>query len=77
MKEIKRTKEHRILQKRSGRYAVLDPRKGPINGDDKAAILVAEGLVAAPKQKAPESPAQDEASTPDDAPAGETAGAAA
>ncbi|MBK5969898.1 MULTISPECIES: hypothetical protein [Thiorhodovibrio] len=58
MKEIKRTKEHRIYQKRSGRYAVLDARKRPVNGDDKSAILLAEGLVSAPKQKAPEPPAE-------------------
>lgn len=51
MKEIKRTKEHRIYQKRSGRHAVTDARKRPVNGDDKAAILLAEGLIPEPKQK--------------------------
>ncbi len=59
MKEIKRTTEHCIYQKRSGRYAVTDARKRLVNGDDKAAILLAEGLVAAPKQKAPEPPAEE------------------
>ncbi|EIC22763.1 hypothetical protein [Thiorhodovibrio frisius] len=60
MKEIKRTKEHRIYQKKSGRYAVTDARKRPVNGEDKATILLAEGLVAAPKQKAPEPVATEE-----------------
>lgn len=63
MKEIKRTKEHRIYQKRSGRYAVLDAHKRPVNGDDKTAILLAEGLVAAPKEKAPEPPPNDESAS--------------
>jgi hypothetical protein len=78
MKEIKRTKEHRIYQKRSGRYAVTDARKRPVNGEDKAAILLAEGLVAAPKQKAPEpaAPIDPPADTPDDTPADTQAAAA-
>ncbi|MBK1648379.1 hypothetical protein [Rhabdochromatium marinum] len=58
MKAIKRTKEHRIYQKRSGRYAVTNARKRPINGDDKAAVLLAEGLISAPKAKNPEAAAE-------------------
>jgi hypothetical protein len=61
MKEIKHTKEHRIYQKRSGRYAVTDARKRAINGEDKAAILLAEGLIAAPKQKTAEATAPNAA----------------
>ena len=61
MKEIKRTKEHRIYQKPSGRYAVTDARKRSVNGDDKAAVLLAEGLITAPKSKAPEAPAEEAA----------------
>ncbi|WPL18128.1 hypothetical protein Thiowin_03180 [Thiorhodovibrio winogradskyi] len=64
MKEIKRTKEHRIYQKRSGRYAVTNARKRPVNGEEKAAILLAEGLVAAPKQKAPEPVAEETTEAP-------------
>jgi hypothetical protein len=41
---------YRITQKTAGRYAVYDARKRAVGGNDKAAILIAEGLVAAPKQ---------------------------
>jgi len=58
MKKIKSTAEHTIYEKRSGRYAVKDRRKRWVSGDDKVAVLSAEGLVKAPEPKAPE-PAAD------------------
>jgi hypothetical protein len=55
MEQVKKTATHRIYKKRSGRHAVQDSKtKRWVNGDDKAAILLAEGLIEPPKQKAPE-----------------------
>lgn len=55
MEAVKKTATHRIYKKRSGRHAVQNLRtKQWVNGDDKAAILLAEGLIEPPKQKAPE-----------------------
>ncbi|WP_295887485.1 hypothetical protein [uncultured Thiohalocapsa sp.] len=55
MEHVKKTDTHRIYKKRSGRHAVKDMKtKRWVNGDDKAAILLAEGLIEPPKQKAPE-----------------------
>lgn len=51
MKKIKTTAEHTIYQKRSGRYAIKDKRKRWVRGDDKAAVLSAEGLVTKPEPK--------------------------
>lgn len=73
---VKRTAEYRVYRRRDDRYAVTGPDKKPINGDDKVAILLAEGLIAAPaeKQPEPEAPAEKAAAdgTPD-AEAGEAA----
>lgn len=54
MKVIKNTAEYTVYQKRTGRYAVKSDTKGWINEADKVAILIAEGLLQAPKVKAPE-----------------------
>jgi len=54
MKLIKKTDTHRIYQRRDDRYAVTDADKRPVNGDEKVAILLAEGLVTAPAPKQPE-----------------------
>ncbi len=57
MDQVKKTDTHRIYTKRSGRHAVQDLKsKQWINGDDKAAILLAEGLIKQdePKAAAPE-----------------------
>jgi len=66
MKKLKTTSDHTIYEKRSGRYAVKDRRKRWVQGDDKVAVLRAEGLLKTPEPKAP-------AAEPDD----ETTGAAA
>lgn len=54
MKEVKVVGEHKIYEKRSGRYAVQDASKKYINGDDKAKILADAGLVTIPEPKAAE-----------------------
>jgi hypothetical protein len=71
MEQLKKTETHRIYKKRSGRHAVQNLKtKKWVNGDDKAAVLLAEGLIEPPKQKAPvaetEAPQTDaaEAETP-------------
>ena len=53
MKVVKKTDEWKILQKRSGRYAVQQAGGNFLNGDDKLKILAAEGLAAKPPKKAP------------------------
>ncbi|MBT8496449.1 MAG: hypothetical protein KJO07_25605 [Deltaproteobacteria bacterium] len=59
MKAVKTSSEYTVYQKRSGRYAVKNAGRKWVNGDDKVKILVAEGLIEAPKVKAPE-PAEGE-----------------
>ncbi len=54
MKLIKKTAEYRIYQRRDDRYAVENAERKPVNGDEKAAILLAEGLITAPAPKQPE-----------------------
>ena len=60
MKAVKKSSEYTVYQKRSGRYAVKNAGRKWVNGDDKVKILVAEGLIEAPKAKEPE-PAEGEA----------------
>jgi hypothetical protein len=59
MKVVKKDGEYIIYQKRNGRHAVKN-RKGKtlVQGDDKAQILLAAGLIAQPKPKA-EAPAEE------------------
>ena len=73
MEQVKKTDTHRIYKKRSGRHAVKDVKsKKWVHGDDKAAVLLAAGLIEPPKQKAPaaepepaaEEGAADAAATP-------------
>lgn len=71
MKVVKKTKEHIIYERGDKRYAVKTAEgKKAVNGDDKIAILVAEGLlkVAVPQKK--EEPAPEAA---EEAPAAEAA----
>lgn len=76
MKVVKRTADYTVYQKRSERYAVQDANKAWINGDDKAKILLDEGLikVVLPKPPEPEAPAEDEAAAEE--PAADDAAAA-
>ena len=64
MKVIVKTDEYTIFQKRNGRHAVRDASRAWVNGDAKAAILLANSLIAAPAPKAPETePEAEEAET--------------
>jgi len=59
MKQVKKTPEHQIYEKRSGRYAVKDQNKRWVNGDDKVKVLLEAGLLslAAKKPAEPETDA--------------------
>jgi hypothetical protein len=72
MQQIKKTADHTIYQKKSGRYAVQGKDKRWVNGDEKSGILLAEGLISPPKTKAPPAPEIPE-SAPDSEPAAENA----
>lgn len=61
MKLVKKTADYSIFQRGDERYAVKGANKKAINGDDKVAILTAEGLVKAPAPKAPEPAPVEEA----------------
>jgi len=66
MKVILRTKQHTVYEKKSGRFAVKDAEKNWVNGDDKVAVLLAEGLVKTAPPAVAEAPVEE-------APAEETA----
>jgi hypothetical protein len=53
MKQVKKTGEYTIYQKKSGRYAVKGKDKQLLHGEDKTRILLAEALIEPPKAKAP------------------------
>lgn len=51
MKVVKKTDEYTIFQRRDNRYAVQDASKKAVNGEEKAKILLAEGLIKIPEPK--------------------------
>jgi hypothetical protein len=63
MQLVKRTPEYSIYKRGDERYAVKNAHKKAVNGDDKVAILVAEGLITLtqPSPKAEEPAAADDA----------------
>ena len=63
MKVVKKTDEYAILKRRDNRFAVVDNNKRPINGEDKAKILSAEGMIKIPEPKA--APVEEEAPADD------------
>ncbi len=71
MSVVKKTADYQIIKRRDNRYAVKSAAGKPINGDDKVAILQAEGLiqVSAPKPEPAPEPAEETPET--EAPAGE------
>jgi hypothetical protein len=71
MKRVAKTDEHTIYEKRSGRYAVKDKQKRWVRGDDKLAVLSAQGLVKAPQPKAAAPEPEAEAATAEEATASE------
>ena len=58
MKVILRTKQHTVYEKKSGRFAVKDAEKNWVNGDDKVAVLLAEGLVKTAPPAVAEAPVE-------------------
>jgi len=58
MKLVKKTEQYSIYKRGDDRYAVKDANKKPVNGEEKARILVAEDLV---KVIRPAQPAVEEA----------------
>ena len=58
MKVILRTKQHTVYEKQSGRFAVKDAEKNWVNGDDKVAVLLAEGLVKTAPPAVAEAPVE-------------------
>jgi len=61
LKLIKKTDTHRIYQRGDERYAVTTADRKPVNGDEKVAVLAAEGLITVPAPKPVEAPAEDAA----------------
>ena len=60
MKQVKKTAEYTVFQRRDERYAVKGSNGKMINGDEKVTILQNEGLMKKPEPKA-EEPAAEEA----------------
>lgn len=60
MKVTKKTAEYTVFKRADGRYAVKGNDKKFINGEEKVKILMAEGLLEAPKPKA-KAPAEESA----------------
>lgn len=74
MKVVKKTDEYTIFQRRDNRYAVQDASKKAVNGEDKAKILLAEGLIKIPEPKtAPAKEAPTEKAAKAEAPEEEAA----
>ena len=71
MKAVKKTSEYTIYAKRNGRHAVKGAA-GYINGEEKAKILLAEGLIKLTEPKAVEEAPAEEAAA-EEAPAEEAA----
>lgn len=61
LKLIKKTETHRIYQRGDDRYAVKDADRKPVNGDEKVAVLAAEGLIKMPAPKPVEEPVEETA----------------
>lgn len=62
MKQVKRSAEYTIFQRRDNRYAVRNADGKWVNGDDKVAILIEAGLAKKPEPKpVEEAPAEEEA----------------
>ena len=69
MKIEKKTAEYTILKRADGRFAVKGAKNIFINGDEKVAILQAEGLLTKPEPKAEEAPVVEEEIAAEEAPA--------
>jgi hypothetical protein len=76
MKLVKKTEQYSIYKRGDERYAVKDANKKPVNGEEKARILVAEDLVKVNLSAKPaiEASASAEPSDPAESPVAEEAG---
>lgn len=61
MEVVKKTDDHVIVKKRSGRYGVRDASKKWVGGDEKVKILADAGLITPPKKKETPPPEAEEA----------------
>ena len=74
MKVVKKTDEYTIFQRRDKRHAVRDASGKAVNGDEKAKILAAAGLIKIPEPKAaPVEETATEETQAEEQPAEETA----
>lgn len=77
MTRVKKTADYSIYKRGDDRFAVENAHRKPVNGDEKTAILLQEGLIEAPKVKAPEpEPAVEEPAAAAEGDAAEEAPAA-
>lgn len=66
MQTVKKTAEYTILKRKDGRYAITkNSSRKSVNGDEKVAILQAEGLLVKPEPK-PVEQAPAEAESPEE-----------
>lgn len=68
---VKKTADYCIYKRGDDRFAVENAHRKPVNGDEKVAILLQEGLIEAPKVKAPEPEPAPEAEASEGDPAEE------
>ena len=62
MKLVKKTADYSIYKRKDDRFAVQDSNKNAVNGEEKARILAAEGMVKVAVAAAPEeAPAEETA----------------
>ena len=59
MKVVKSTAEYTVYKKRNGRHAVKNASKKIVNGEEKAKILLAEGLIKLTAPNPKEEPAEE------------------
>lgn len=67
----KKTATHQIFKRKDGRFAVVGKKGKNVNGDEKVAILIAEGLMTKPEPKAEPEPEAVEEAPAEEAPAAE------
>ncbi len=63
MKLVKKTAEFSIFKRIDDRYAVRTHKGKAVDGDEKVAILAAEGLITLPKSAPKEEPAEEAEAT--------------
>ncbi len=59
METVKKTKDYTIYKKRSGRHAVINANSEWVKADEKAKILLKEGLIKLTPAKKKDAPAAE------------------